>query len=82
MQGDGVLVYPGEDAVYPSIRLAAIRDAVQDHEWLKLAEERHSRAACERLCQKFIRSLDDFDRDGDALLKTRRALGELIRQLR
>ena len=82
VQGDGVLVYPGEDAVYPSIRLAAIRDAVQDHEWLKLAEERHSRAACERLCQKFIRSLDDFDRDGDALLKTRRALGELIRQLR
>ena len=70
--------------IYP---MACMRDRTEpldepertDADWM---EDCKHCAACERLCQKFIRSLDDFDRDGDALLKTRRALGELIRQLR
>ena len=64
--------------MYPSIRLAALRDAVQDYEWLQLAEAKRSRAACESICRRFIRALDDFDRDDGALLSARRALGELI----
>ena len=78
VQGDGILVYPGESEVYPSIRLAALRDAVQDYEWLQLAEAKRSRAACESICRRFIRALDDFDRDDGALLSARRALGKLI----
>ena len=78
VQGDGVLVYPGATAVYPSIRLAALRDAVQDYEWLQLAEAKRSRGACEAVGRGFIRSLDDFDRQDGALLDARRALGDLI----
>ena len=78
VQGDGVLVYPGQSEVYPSIRLTALRDAVQDYEWLQLAAARRSRAACEKIGRSFIRALDDFDHDPDALLRARRQIRDLL----
>lgn len=71
VQGDGVLIYPGTDTAYPSIRLSALRDGVQDYEHLRLVEAASSRADAERLCTGFVRSLTDFDRTDGAVRAAR-----------
>lgn len=38
--GDSHIVYPGYRKLYPSIRLAAMRDGIRDYDLLKLAEAR------------------------------------------
>ena len=40
MPGDGVLAYPGKDHILPGLRLASVRDAVEDYEWLQEASRR------------------------------------------
>lgn len=76
--GDGVFLYPGEDAVYPSIRLAALRDGVQDYEWLRIAEEKRGRAAADALSGEVVMALDDFCRKPADLMREHRRLGDLI----
>ena len=38
MSGDGLMIYPGKSGPVPSLRLANVRDGVQDYEMMKLAE--------------------------------------------
>lgn len=49
--GDGYLVYPGakygNDDIYPSLRLMAIRDGFEDYEYLYLLEEKFNEAKSE-----------------------------------
>lgn len=45
MTGDGLMIYPGESGPLPSIRLANVRDGVQDYEWMKMAESAAGREA-------------------------------------
>ena len=78
MPGDGVLLYPGKDHVLPSIRLAQIRDCVEDYEWLKLAAAKAGAAAVDSISRTLIRSLTDFTRDPSAL---REAHGRLARMI-
>jgi hypothetical protein len=52
MTGDGLMVYPGESGPLPSIRLANVRDGVQDYELMKLAEAEAGRdAVLEVVCR-------------------------------
>ena len=76
--GDGILLYPGRNEVYPSIRLAQLRDGVQDYEWLQLAERRCARAMVDAVSRTVIRSLTDFTRDPAALRAARERLGDMI----
>jgi hypothetical protein len=78
MPGDGILLYPGKDCVYPSIRLAQLRDGVQDYEWLQLAERMCGRAAVERVSRKVIRTLTDFTRDPTVLRGAQAEIGDMI----
>lgn len=39
--GDGFIVYPGYKKMYPSIRLEAMRDGINDYELLKLLESKN-----------------------------------------
>lgn len=78
VQGDGQLVYAGRNGVYPTIRLANIRDGIQDCEWLRMAERHVSREACETVCRGFIRSLIDYDRDTETLLEKRAQIGRML----
>lgn len=80
VQGDGILTYPGKDGIYPSIRLAALRDGVQDYELLQLAAAKLGREKVEKLGAAFIRGPDDFDRDPQALLAARRRLYEKLEE--
>ena len=76
--GDGILIYPGKDRVFPSIRLATVRDGVQDYEWLQLAERKCGRAAVDAVSRTIIRSLTDFERDPAAVEKAHAAIGDMI----
>ena len=76
--GDGILLYPGKDRVLPSIRLAQLRDGVQDYEWLQLAEKKCGRAAVDAVSGKVIRSLSDFTRDPAVVRAAQAELGDMI----
>ncbi len=73
-----MLAYPGCDDVYPSIRLAQIRDAVEDIEWMQIAAERTGEASVDTEVRAVVRSLTDFSRDTKELRRHRAALGNLI----
>ncbi len=77
-QGDGVLLYPGERDIYPSIRLAALRDAVQDYELLQLAERTAGRDAVDGVSRTLVRRLDDFERDPARVAAARERVARLV----
>ncbi len=76
--GDGVLLYPGKIRVFPSIRLAQLRDGVQDYEWLVLAERRYGRTAVDAVSRSVVRSLADTERNPAILARARAVLGDMI----
>ena len=76
--GDGVLLYPGQSGVLPSVRLAQLRDGVQDYEWLKLAERRCGRSAVDAASRTVVRTLTDFTRDPAELERAHAAVGDMI----
>lgn len=78
MPGDGILLYPTKDGIVPSIRLARIRDGIEDYEWLKLAARKQGVTETDRICRSFIKSKFDFSREPTVLLKARSELGNLI----
>ena len=78
MPGDGILLYPGKDHILPSIRLAQIRDAVEDYEWLQLAAANVGTDTVDAVSKTLIRSLTDFIRDPAELRAARSRLSEII----
>jgi hypothetical protein len=78
MPGDGILLYPGREHVLSSIRLAQIRDGVEDYEWLQLAASRHGAAAADALSARLITDMTHFNRSPAALRETRARLADLI----
>ena len=74
MPGDGVLLYPGKDHVLPSVRLAQIRDCVEDYEWLELAAAKAGADAVDAISRSLIRSPTDFTRDPAAIRAARQKL--------
>ena len=78
MPGDGVLMYPGKDHILPSIRLAQVRDCVEDYEWLQLAAAKGGTEAADTASRTLIRSMTDFTRDAAQLLEMRARLAAII----
>ena len=77
MPGDGILLYPGEKCVLPSIRLAQIRDGVEDYEWLQQAAA-SGEARADAVSRTLVRSMTDFSRSPSELRKARHKLAEII----
>ena len=78
MPGDGVLLYPGREHVLPSIRLAQVRDAVEDYEWLQLAAAKAGADAADAASRSLVRSMTNFTRDPAAVRAARDRLAETI----
>ena len=78
VHGDGILLYPGRNAVLPSIRLANVRDGVEDAEWLKAAGKRAGVNAAAALCGNVVRTSTDFTRDPRVIRTVRSSVGNLI----
>lgn len=91
--GDRAVVYPGKNGYVGSLRLAAMRDGLQDHEYLCLLEDRLAamkkrlgpaaawldpRQRPTELCRNVVQSFYHHTRDGSTLLSTREAIaGEI-----
>ncbi|MFA7053643.1 MAG: glycoside hydrolase domain-containing protein [Kiritimatiellia bacterium] len=78
MPGDGQLLYPGADGPLPSIRLAQVRDGIEDYEWLQMLERRAGRAAAEAMTGELIRGMTDFTRDPAALRRVRVRIADAL----
>ncbi len=72
--GDGVLMYPGRNHILPSIRLANVRDGIEDGELLKMMADDGRAAAADAACRKLITDLKHFSRDPAALRSARESL--------
>ncbi len=92
--GNGVLLYPSADGPVPSIRLAAIRDGLDDFDYLALLSERLRQARAAGLSESLIRqgesalnleailpNLVQFTRDSSAFEAKRREIGKAIGML-
>ena len=91
VNGDGLLIYPSANGPVPSIRLAAIRDGIEDYEYLAILSERleaaKKRGASQSLLQRavdagnlenLVTSLVSFSRDPLDLETKRRQIAEAI----
>ncbi len=83
--GEGALVYPGGAIGYSgpvaSLRLKAIRDAVEDYEYLKILTALGDRASATTIAAGVGRTFTDWTRDPGAILDARERLGDRIHQL-
>jgi hypothetical protein len=80
--GEGSLVYParavGYDGIAPSLRLKALRDAIEDYEYLAMLQRAGRTAATESIVAGVVRSWYDWDRDPAAYQRAREQLAKLI----
>ena len=92
--GNGLLVYPGEEGPVPSIRLELLRDGMEDYEYLALlarAVDQHRASADPALIAEakrllavdpaLVESMRTYARDGEGLERNRRAIAKAIVQL-
>lgn len=62
-QSDVIGLYPGKNSLMPSVRLAHIRDGVEENELLQAAQLRHGRARVENFVGRLVRSSQAYLRD-------------------
>jgi len=81
--GNGCLVYPGSDVGYaygpiPSLRLKALRDGLEDYEYLKLLSDRGEPSNADGEALAIGTSWSAWNADPSALLAARERLAERI----
>jgi len=81
-QGEGTLVYPGRaagyDGIAPSLRLKALRDSIEDYEYLAILERAGLRAEAEKIVLPLAESWFQWEKDAAAYNKAREKLAALI----
>ena len=77
MPGDGVMTFPGKDHILPGLRLASVRDAVEDYEWLQLAGQRDAAATAETIA-RVTTGMTKWDPSPSTLRAARSLLAEII----
>ena len=78
VHGDGILLYPGRKGVLPSIRLANVRDGVEDSEWLLMAERRAGREKVDGMVGRVTADLTHFTRNPEIIRSVRGEVAGLI----
>jgi hypothetical protein len=80
--GEGSLVYPsrmvGYDGVVPTIRLKALRDAIEDYDYLVLLERQGKAAEADAMMAPLAGSFFSWEKDPVAYEKARVRLADLI----
>jgi hypothetical protein len=80
--GEGSLVYParavGYDGIVSSLRLKALRDSIQDYEYLAILERHGLAAAAEKIVHPLATSWFEWNPDPTAYETARQKLAELI----
>ena len=75
--GDGVFLYPGMSRILPSVRLASVRDGVEDYEWLQLAGRRDPAATAEAIA-RVTTGITKWNPSPAALRAARSILADII----
>ena len=80
--GEGSIVYPGRavgyDGIASSLRLQALRDAIEDYEYLAILERAGLATQAEKVVLPLAASWFEWERDARAYETARRELAELI----
>jgi len=82
--GDGQLIYPGFkekvgfDGPVASMRLKWIREAMEDHAYLTLLQDRGLGEFAREYTSRFARNMGDWENDPEALFEMRRVLAEKL----
>lgn len=95
--GDRAIVYPGKEGLLGSLRFSAMRDGLQDFEYLWVLENELAkikkkfgddafwldpRQRALELCRRVVWSFHDYTRDPTVLLETRQTIAQEIEDLR
>lgn len=80
--GEGTLVYPGRavgyDGIAPSLRLKALRDSIEDYEYLAILERLGLAAEAEKIVLPLAGSWFQWEADPAAYERARAKLAEMI----
>jgi hypothetical protein len=80
--GEGTLVYPGRaagyDGIAPSLRLKALRDSIQDYEYMAILDRAGKAGKAQSVVEPLARSWYEWQQDPAAYEKARAALAALI----
>lgn len=80
--GEGTIVYPGRavgyDGIAPSLRLKALRDAIEDYEYMAIAQRLGRAAEARKIVAALTDSFFQWQPDPAAYQRARAALAELI----
>lgn len=83
LQGDGCLMYPGEDCglegmLLPSMRMKVIRDGLEDYEYCKVYESLVGKEQAKTISHLVSTSFSQWSRDENKLISARQQLGDII----
>ena len=78
MPGDGIMLYPGEKGIWPSVRLAEVRDGEEDWEWLHLVAKAAGDDKVAELTGMLIHNMRSYERVPEKIRAVRTRLAELI----
>ena len=78
LHGDGVLLYPGKDGPLGSIRLANIRDGLEDYEYLWLLSREAGVKAARQACLPVTEGLRELTRNPAAVRRQRAAVSRRL----
>lgn len=80
--GEGILVYPGEQAglieYAPSIRLKAMRDGVYDYDYVQMLKDEGYSAQAAMIVSSVATDYKNWTKDNDTLLRARKEMGKLL----
>ena len=80
--GEGTLVYPGRavgyDGIAPSLRLKALRDGIEDYEYLSILERAGLAEAAQEIVMPIAGSWFDWEKNAAAYETARAQLAQLI----
>ncbi len=80
--GEGTIVYPGRavgyDGIAPSLRLKALRDSIEDYEYLAILERSGRAPQAEKVILPLAGSWFQWETDAAAYQKARATLAEMI----
>lgn len=72
--GDMWIIWPGDHKVYPSIRLAAMRDGIRDYDLLKMLADAYGQAAADALCREIVSDTYTYTTDVERFRAQRKAI--------
>lgn len=75
--GDMYIIYPGYNEVYPSIRLCAMRDGINDYDLLKAVEAKSPEKASE-FCDRLVKSNALYNTDIEEFRRLRKDILDFL----